>query len=459
MPSNPARRRFLSFAAGALTLAAPHSPSAAAHRDADVIVVGAGVSGLAAARALADAGRRVIVLEARERIGGRVWTDRSWPGMALDLGASWIHGTQGNPLTALARKAGIVTAPPTDYESLWRYEPGARELSDSADEALDENFEDLEERSAELADELRSDGEDISLQAAFDQLLAGRRLSQAQRRRLDYAINTSIEHEYAADASELSLLHWDQGEGFDGDDVIFPGGYDQVPSHLAAGLDVRLGHAVSRIAYGPRGVEVTTSRGTLRAERAVVTLPLGVLKRGAVTFDPPLPARKQEAIRRLGMGVLNKVYLRFPRAFWPREPHMLGYIAPRKGEWAEWLNVQRYLGKPVLLGFNAGSYGRQIEQLTDRQVVAAAVGALRDMFGPRVPEPEAALITRWGADPLAGGSYSFLAAGASPEDYDALAAPVAGRLFFAGEHTSRDYAATVHGALISGREAAEVASE
>jgi monoamine oxidase len=423
-----------------------------------VIVVGAGVAGLAAARSLVDQGLKVIVVEARDRIGGRIWTNRAWPKLALDLGASWIHGVNGNPVAALARSGRISTVA-TDYDALWRYEPGAKELSDSADEALEERFEGLMERVEEEAAALRQPGNaDGSLQAAFDRA-AGQRLSATDRRRLNYMLVSQVEHEYAADAAELSLLHWDQGDGFAGDDRLFPAGYDQITELLAKNLDIRLGQTVSRIAHGQRGVEVTSSRGTFSAAYALVTLPLGVLKRGSVSFDPPLPARKQQAIRRLGMGTLNKLYLRFPRAFWPEEPHLLGYIAEQRGAWAEWLNIQRYLKSPVLLGFNAGSYARQLERRSDEAIVASAMEALRAMFGARIPEPEAALMTRWSSDPLAGGSYSFLATGATPADYDALAAPVANRLFFAGEATSRDYAATVHGALISGRDAAELIME
>ena len=451
---NQSRRRLLLLAGSALSLAIPGVRPTHAQSRADVIVVGAGVAGLAAARSLVDQGLKVIVVEARDRIGGRVWTSRDWPNLALDLGASWIHGVTGNPVAALARTGRINTVP-TDYDALWRYEAGAKELSDSADEALEERFEGLMERVEEATEALRRSGKaDVSLQSAFDRA-TGQKLSATDRRRLNYMLVSQVEHEYAADATELSLLHWDQGEGFSGDDRLFPAGYDQIAQLLAKNLDIRLGHTVSRIAYGRRGVEVTSSRGTFSATYALITLPLGVLKRGSVSFDPPLPARKQQAIRRMGMGTLNKLYLRFPRAFWPEEPHMLGYLAEQRGAWAEWLNIQRYLKRPVLLGFNAGSYARQLEQRSDQAIVASAMEALRAMFGARIPEPEAALMTRWSSDPLAGGSYSFLATGATPADYDALAASVADRLFFAGEATSREYAATVHGALISGRDAAE----
>jgi monoamine oxidase len=186
-----------------------------------------------------------------------------------------------------------------------------------------------------------------------------------------------------------------------------------------------------------------------------VTLPQGVLKAGYVTFSPALPEEKLRAIERMRMGILNKVYLRFPRIFWPEEPDMLGYVSERKGEWTEWLNIAHYTGQPVLLAFNAADYGRAIEDLTDDEIVAAAMATLRTMFGDDIPEPEAALITRWGADPYAHGSYSFMALGANPDHYDDLAAPVGGRVFFAGEATSADFAATVHGAYLSGLRAAE----
>jgi monoamine oxidase len=161
------------------------------------------------------------------------------------------------------------------------------------------------------------------------------------------------------------------------------------------------------------------------------------------------------AINNLGMGLLNKVYLRFPQVFWDEQSDLLDYIAQNRGEWAEWLNIYKYTGKPILLGFNAATYARQIEPLSDEMMVAAAMKTLRTIHGPSIPEPEAWLITRWASDPLAGGSYSYLPPGASPDDYDDLAEPVADRLFFAGEATSREYAATVHGAYLSGLAAAE----
>jgi monoamine oxidase len=416
----------------------------------DVIVVGAGAAGLAAAQALRDANANLLLLEGRDRLGGRVWTNRNLPNLTLDLGASWIHGTSGNPLMDLARRFNVQTAR-TDYESLWRYDAGGNELSDRADESLDNRFSELMSAVRRQRDGMQ---DDISLQTALDQVLSGAQLSTEEQRELDYALNTEVEHEYAADSSDLSLKFWDQGEAFNGSDVLFPNGYDQLFLPLTDRLDIRMNQVVQRVAYGSNGVTITTNQATFTAQKAVLTLPLGVLQRGSVAFDPPLPAAMQTAIRRMGMGLLNKLYLRFPTAFWPEEPHLFGYIAERKGEWAEWLNLAKYGDAPVLLGFNAGSYGRRLEGLTDTQTVAAAMTVLRTMFGSSVPEPEGFLISRWAADPFAGGSYSYLRPGGSPDDYDTLATPVNNQLFFAGEATSRDYAATVHGALLSGQRAA-----
>ncbi|MEK9164377.1 MAG: FAD-dependent oxidoreductase, partial [Chloroflexota bacterium] len=157
-------------------------------------------------------------------------------------------------------------------------------------------------------------------------------------------------------------------------------------------------------------------------------------------------------------GVLNKVYLRFAAAFWAEDDtDWIGYIPEKKGEWGEYLNIYHYTGQPILLCFNAGEYGLAIEKLSDGEIVAAAMKTLRQMYGDDIPEPEAWLITRWGSDPFAYGSYSHAAPGATEDDFAALAEPVGDRLFFAGEATS-EYSATVHGAYLSGvREAGRIA--
>jgi monoamine oxidase len=476
------RRRFLARLAQASLYATVASCSDECQDDAassgdegadgeEILVIGAGMSGLAAARGLALRGLRVTVLEARDRLGGRTFTDRSRPDAPLDLGASWIHGADGNPLTELAAELGAKTAP-TDYDDQTIYGPDGDELGDPEQEAIDARFEQLVAALCELAEERLAAGQpDLSLRDAIDQVLAAGTLgalTEAQLRELEYSINTTVEHEEAADASDISLFHGfedigedpgGEGEGVGvGGDLLVASGYDTIVGGLAQGLTIRLSHVVKAIAIDDDGVVVTTDRGTFEADRVVVTVPLGVLKAGAVAFTPPLPARKSAAIERLGFSVLTKVYLRFTEAFWD-DHQVLGYVAAQRGRWGETYNVQRIAGEAALLLFNAGSYGLAVEAKSDQDVVAEAMGVLRTIYGDDVPAPEAHLISRWGADPFARGSYSHVRPGASGDDFDALAEPVGDRLFFAGEATESGNWGTVHGAYLSGlREVERIAA-
>ena len=417
----------------------------------EVIVIGAGVAGLAAARRLHDAGVPVMVLEGRDRIGGRVWTNRIWADTPLDMGASWIHGLRHNPIAKLAAELGIKTVV-TDYDNLALYNTDGRKLSGAEQHKLDKWVEEVLEAAAAFGEQL---DQDIALQDGVNQVLGEAPLTSEDRRQINYALNTLIEHEYANDISQMSLWYWDEDDEFGGDDVVFPGGYDWLVQALAAGLDIRLNQVVTRVEYDGDRVRVVTHEGEFAAARAIVTLPLGVLQSGAVQFEPPLPQAKQAALQKFGSGVLNKLYLRFPEVFWDKEADLLGYIAANKGEWAEYLNIYKVTGQPVLLCFNAGTYGLAIEKWADEAVVAAAMNVLRTIYGHSIPDPTGWLITRWGSDPFAQGSYSSPGIGSSNADRDTLAEPIADRLFFAGEATIRDYSATVHGAYLSGQRAAE----
>lgn len=417
---------------------------------ADVLVLGAGIAELAAAHTLTDNGWSVIVLEARNRVGGRMWTDLSL-GVPLDLGASWIHGVNGNPITKLAKQFGVKTVPTNDENSI-EFAADGSELPDDEFVRMEELFEEIYEEVAGMQD---STDEDMPLQAAFDQVIASRRLSEADLRRLNYYTHLVTALEYGADAKDLSLWWWDSDEEFGGVEVIFPGGYNQITDGLAKGLDIRLGEVVEIVRYGSDGVKVETSAGSYAAEKAVVTFPLGVLKQASVKFEPPLPESKQAAIDRLGMGVLNKVYLKFPEAFWGEDVETISYVGERLGEWCDWLSFVPFTSEPILMAFHGGDKGFALEDLSDDEIVAGAMQTLRMMFGDDIPQPEGVLITRWGKDPFSFGAYSHIPPFASGDDYDALAEPVDGVLFFAGEATSREYPSTVHGAYLSGVRAAE----
>ena len=422
--------------------------------DEEIIVVGAGAAGLAAGKALVSQGFRVRILEGRERIGGRIWTDRSL-GIPIDLGASWIHGIRRNPLSDIVSDAAIRTIK-TDFDAIKLYDIDGTALVDADLDDLEELFEQIFE---DLLEVKRSAGDDASMAGAVAEALSRRDLSDSQRRGVEWVIASEIELEAAADVDELSLRNWDEDDAFKGDDVLFPDGYAQVPEVLAAGLDIHLGHLVSEIAYDARGVAITTNRGLFRGDRAVITLPLGVLREGTVTFSPALPASKLSAIQALRMGTLNKIAMRFGERFWPAEPHFLGYLDESSKEAMNFLNLHPYIGESVLLAFTKGAHARSIESLSTAEVVDQAMADLRGMFGTSITDPTNATVTKWHADPFARGSYSHVPPGGNMADYEELAQPVEDRLFFAGEATTRRYPGTVHGALLSGEREAERIAE
>ncbi|MFN8032410.1 MAG: FAD-dependent oxidoreductase [Mycobacterium sp.] len=418
--------------------------------DADVIVIGAGISGLAAARHLADHGQSVVILEARNRIGGRIWTSTTWAGAPMDLGASWIHGIDGNPIYQLAQQAGVKTVV-TDGDSITYHLPGGQETTDQQSRRL-------ERWGAKAADAVTryQDEQDIdtSIRAAVRNSVDTGALSSLDSAFLSYNLN-EYEQEYSGSIDELSALYFDSDAPIEGDDVLFPGGYGQLTDRLATGLRTLLEHTVTRVDWTRDGVTVTTDKGVFAAGRVIVTLPLGVLQSGSVTFSPGLPAHKADAIRALGYGVLNKCYLRFPRAFWV-DTDWIGYVPPtdRYGQWAQWINVARPTGLPILLGFNAADFGRAIEKWSDTTIVDSAMATLQTVYGPTIPNPVDFQITRWVSDAYARGSYSYNKVGSTPAMRDDLATTVDGRVYFAGEATHRQSFATVHGAYESGLRAA-----
>jgi monoamine oxidase len=413
----------------------------------EVLIIGAGMAGLGAARLLSDAGYRVVVLEARDRIGGRVWTDRSL-GLPLDMGASWIEGIEGNPLTEIAEANGIQTQA-TDYDSLTIYDSDGEEIDDETYELLEAFDEGIEATADAITEETDAD---LPLSAAVEQFAEEEGLDAEERRILQYVSNSNILFNYAADAEDLSMQYYDVEQEFGGEDVLFPGGYVQIAEVLARGLDIRLQHIVQRIEYSEDGVVIETDQGRFEADYAVVTLPLGVLQRGAVAFDPPLPARKQAAINRLGMGLMNKLFLRFEEVFWDNSDQTFDYIST-DGRWESWYDFSKVVNEPVLLGFNAGRVGLEVEALSDEAIVADAMRVLRTIY-PGAPDPIGYVMSRWASDPFAYGSYSYARLGSTPDDYTALAESVDETLFFAGEATEPDYSAGVDGALLSGRRAA-----
>jgi len=424
------------------------------HREhVEVVVIGAGAAGLTAARLLHDRGVNVTVVEARDRVGGRVFTDRSW-GIPIDIGASWIHGTMGNPVTDLRDEYRIDTVV-TDVHSVAMYDAAGVRLTPVEQSQIEE----IADRAIEEIDRpTPARNPRASMGPIVGQAIAHANVHGTVRAGLCFHLWEHFENEWGASPAQLSA-RWYKDTKYEGEQEVFPDGYGQLFERLAEGLDVRTGHVVRRVDHDSRLVIVSIDgQAPITADYAIVTLPLGVLKAGSVTFDPPLPSGKLEAIADLEMGTLSKTWLRFDRVFWPEDVRIIAYLGTDSGRWSSWYAFQDVAGAPVLLGLNGGDTGKAIEAMEPGAIASEAAAALQRCFPKQKFQVEGILNSGWTRDDFSRGSYSHVPPTADITDREALADPF-GRLLFAGEATHSTCSQTVHGAVLTGqREARRVLS-
>lgn len=405
----------------------------------------------------------VVVLEARDRIGGRTYTANATNSKGttfpVDLGASWIHGIDKNPLVPLAKAANVpLASKTTNYDNGRLFNDNGKEVNDAQWKVIDGTYRDFEDFLSDQQDAHEDSDNDPGLQSVVDAFIKQKKLSGSNLNAFKYSLDTSIQHEYGGAISDLSLWFDDDSE-LDGGDKLVVGGYQNIAAYLARGVDIKLNSEVTSVDYSsPSAVNVKTKDGqTYTAKNVIVTLPIGVLKANKVTFNPPLPQSKTDAVDNLGSGLLDKTVLVFPKAFWGTQIEFIERISANgSGAFEEWLSLYPATCQAVLFGFNAATYAASLEKLSDDQIKAKAMGYLRTIW-PRAPDPIQVLVTRWSQDPYAYGSYSYT----TPRElfapaHKAFSTPVGmnNQVLFAGEHTHAKYPATVHGAYYSGQDAA-----
>ena len=416
-----------------------------------VLVVGAGVAGLTVANALKQAGVDCVVLEAKGRVGGRLHT-ADLAGSGVDLGGSWIHTPIGNPVRDFARLVDIGCRPGNPMPTLAAFDCATGQWLSPVD--LETSLTGPLAGYHDALDELRTRlGPGASAAEAIEAYLATTEVAGNTRRRARQVLRASVEADAAGTAEDQSLTWlWTQQEyGGDYFGDLPDGGYRSVVDAIAAGLDVRRDWPVARVQVSDGAVSVTSASGATEVgSHVVVTVPLGVLKHDRPTFAPPLPADRVEAVRRLGFGRYEKVALKFDTPFW-REAGWshLALFSPDDAEPASYVfDLDAFSGVPILV---CHAFHSATGHLVSRDSAARWVtGMITAVLGAPCPEPVAAAVTGWAADPYAGGAYTHVPHGSSNADADLLGTPVAGRLLFAGEHTQSARLVYADGAMSSG---------
>ncbi|MET0475116.1 MAG: NAD(P)/FAD-dependent oxidoreductase [Mycobacterium sp.] len=422
-----------------------------------VIVVGAGIAGLAAATRLRRAGVPYVVLEARDRIGGRLHTI-DLAGVPVDLGGSWIHHPIGNPLSSLCTEYGLLRDPGDPIPTLAAFDRREHRRLDRSE--LDELFrlvlDDFEEAFAALRDRLPPDASALEAIEAF---IVERGFVGAGARRARQGMLAAIEAD-AGDRADNQSLRWFGDEEAYGGDLFgdLPrGGYRSVIEALADGLDVHLGAEVVAVTIVANGVSVTCADGSVETgSHAVVTVPLGVLKHGRPRFEPVLAPPVRAAVESLGFGRYEKIALRFAAPFWRDVgiSHLVLFPSDDH-EAAMWVfDLDAFGAGPVLCAHLFHSLTPYALDRSSTEAAAWLTGVLAEAIGHRVPEPVAVAVTSWAHDPFACGVYTHCPPGVDPSVFDALAEPVDGRLLFAGEHTDGVRTGYADGAYSSGLRAA-----
>jgi len=422
----------------------------------DTLVVGAGVAGLAAARLLTRAGQRVVVLEGRDRIGGRTFSDRSG-GHVTDRGASWIHGIDDSPVAAAARAFGM---PMVEF-TVGGYQPDSRPLTYFDDagrrlsaEEVRQYASDIRALNAALVEVIAAAAPDATYADVVDRALAAQGWDAERAARVREYNDRRAQEQYGVAMTGLGA-HGLDDDTVNGDEVVFPRGYDELARNFAEGVDVRLSHVVSGVHWSPEGVTVQTDRGAFTAAAAVITVPVGVLQAGDVVIEPELPETHRRALGLLRMNAFEKVVLRFPERFWEPGVYGIRQLGAEGEWWHSWYDLGRIHDEPALLTFAAGPAAVATREWADEEIVASTLAQLRRLYGDAMPEPESAVVTRWQDDPFSRGSYAYMLPGSVGPDHDALATPIEGVLHIAGEATWGDDPATVPGAMLSGHRAAQ----
>ena len=401
----------------------------------DVAIIGAGAAGLGAAQALRNSGHSVLVLEARDRVGGRAHTIMASPDVTFDVGCGWLHSADRNSFVKIAEHLDFEinkVLPP------WRERAHEKAFPQADRDDFIRALNAFYDRAEQAAAQSMKGGRDGAANLCLE---PGNRWNPM----ID-AISTYIN---GCELDQVSILDMDAYEDTDINWRVRRG-YGALIAAYGATCPLALNCVVGLIDHSGTRVRIETSLGTLTADKVIVTVPTSLIADEAIRFQPPLPA-KVDAARGLPLGLADKVTLALdePDAL-PKEGNLRG--ATMRTEMGTY--HLRPFGQPSIEGFFGGRFAQSLEDAGEGALAAASVDEIVSFLGNdfrRKLKPLAE--SRWAHDPFARGSYSHALPGHAG-DRAVLAAPVDGRLFFAGEATSPEFFSTAHGARDSGERAA-----
>ncbi len=404
----------------------------------DVIIVGAGAAGLAAAMELQRLGLRFELLEASHRIGGRAYSEEIAPGVWFDLGCSYLHQGETNPFVEIAEKLDITLA--TGQGDLFSDSRVKLFRNGQAlDAAARAAYESYYERCFSAVDTAAERGEDLALADIID---------------LDNEFALPFCEYYtdacAVDPDRLSAIDFAAFE--DGTDIPIDGGYGNLVAAWGAGVPVSLNTRVQRIDWSGAGVKAVTSKGELTASALICTVSTGILAAGEIEFRPELPAAKIDAINGLPMGTLNKIGVHFDGEVFA--PEARGFYLSWGDDGSFGGFEASVTGLPVAVVFCGGRRAEWLEKQGSQALADFALETLAGVFGNDIRNRVTrTLTTAWHGEPWTRGSYSAALPGQAHQR-EQLALPLDGRLFFAGEAATLGDHCCCHGAYRSGGRAA-----
>lgn len=426
---------------------------------ADVIIIGAGMAGVTAARELKEKGISSIILEARDRVGGRTYSVNTSYG-PVDTGAMWIHDSQeGNPLYDFAIDNGERISRLQDYNSGSIYEDDGSELPTRDLVRGYASMGDFRRAIVELQDAHKVDPSipDVSLYDVYENYLRNSKPEDSLIPVTNLLTHANYQVLLNGNLTDLSTLRYGDAKTLPALDVFLFNGFDILVKIQTPGLDIRLKSPVKSVVQTDSSVTVTNEAGqNFTGKYVLSTETLGCLKANSIEYYPPLPIEKKLAIGRMGMGTFDKAILVFDQSYWDDTDFIMQTMSTLSGEWKVFLNYDAVMQKPVLVALNVAKTARYIEKMSDEEIKSSVMDALRVIY-PEIPDPIEFYATRWFEDPWSRGAYSYYAVGNVKDITEQIAKPF-GRVYFAGEAAS-NYPGTVLGAYVSGIDRAEEISQ